>query len=304
MADLSVCIVNWNTRAHLKACLESLAAHAESLQLEVIVVDNASTDGSAEMVRESFPQVRLLANEENVGYARGNNQALAQASADYAMLLNPDTTVRPGTLQGLLACAERHPRAGAVAPKLVYPDGRLQPSCRTFPTPDVVFYEILGLSRLMPRSRIFGKYRMTWWDYGDERPVEQPMASALLLRKAALEEVGYFDEAFPIFFNDVDLCKRMWDAGWQIWFTPCAVVTHFHGASTRQVRRAMIAESHRSWIRFYEKHYRGRISPLAYWAAVLSLKLALHLRMAWAAVTSRQEILAGAAAAGLGRWTV
>lgn len=280
MADLSVCIVNWNTRQHLKACLESLYTHAEGLELEVIVVDNASSDGSAAMVGECFPQVHLVANEKNEGYARGNNQALLQASAEYALLLNPDTRVQEGTLRGLLACAERHPRAGAIAPKLVYPDGRLQQSCRTFPTPDVVLYEVTGLSRLAPRSRVFGKYRMTWWDYDEERPVDQPMASALLLRKTAIEDVGYFDEAFPIFFNDVDLCKRLWDAGWEVWFTPSAVVTHFHGASTRQVRRAMIAESHHSWVRFYEKHYRGRISPISYWAAVLAIKAARYLRSA------------------------
>ncbi|MCX7598275.1 MAG: glycosyltransferase family 2 protein [Armatimonadetes bacterium] len=287
MADLSVCIVNWNTREHLKACLESLYAHAEGLELEVIVVDNASSDGSAAMVRESFPRVCLVANENNEGYARGNNQALARASAEYALLLNPDTRVQDGTLRGLLDCAKRHPRAAAVAPRLVYPDGRLQHSCRAFPTPDVVLYELTGLSRLAPRSRIFGKYRMTWWDYNEERPVDQPMASALLVRKVALDEVGYFDEAFPIFFNDVDLCKRFWDAGWEIWFTPSAVVTHFHGASTHQVRRAMIAESHKSWVRFYEKHYRGRISPIAYWSTLLSLEAARLVRSAWAMVTGQ-----------------
>lgn len=287
MADLSVCIVNWNTRNHLKACLESLYAHADALELQVIVVDNASSDSSAAMVRESFPQVQLIANEDNEGYARGNNQALMQVSAEYALLLNPDTRVQEKTLRELLACVERHPRAGGVAPKLVYPDGRLQYSCRSFPTPDVVFYEVTGLSRLAPRSRRFGKYRMTWWDYNDERPVDQPMASALLLRMAALREVGLFDEAFPIFFNDVDLCKRLWDAGWEIWFTPRAVMTHFHGASTQQVRRAMIVQSHDSWVRFYEKHYRGRISPLAYWGAVLAIKTARYLRSAWASVTAR-----------------
>jgi GT2 family glycosyltransferase len=275
---VSVCIVNWNTRDFLRECLRSVQETAAELGPEVVVVDNASRDGSAEMVKREFPEVVLIANPQNVGYARGNNQALEATTGDYRLLLNPDIVVREGAIAELVACMDRHPRAAAAAPRLVNPDGSLQHSCRSFPDPDVIAYESLALSRLFPRSPRFGKYRMTWWGYDEERTVDQPMASALLLRSVALEDVGTFDESFPIFFNDVDLCRRLWDSGWEVWFTPAATMVHHGGAGTRQVRREMVAQSHRSLLRYYAKHYRGRVSPLAYHGARALIRLAAPFR--------------------------
>jgi GT2 family glycosyltransferase len=275
---LSICIVNWNTRDLLRDCLQSIQETAAELTREVIVVDNASSDTSAEMVRDEFPDVQLIANEENLLYARGNNQALERATGQFKLLLNSDIIVLEGALQELLAAAERHPKAGGIAPKLLDPDGSLQLSCRAFPDPRVVLYDTLQLSRLFPRSRRFGMYRMGWWGYDEERPVDQPAASALLLRSAALEEVGLFDEEFPVYFNDVDLCRRLWDAGWEVWFTPQASMIHYQGASTSQVRPEMIAESHRGMLRYYEKHYRGRINPLGYYGARALIRVGGPLR--------------------------
>ncbi len=266
---LSVCIVNWNTRDDLAECLASLEAAMEGVEAEVIVVDNASSDGSADMVRERFRWVRLIANENNVGYARGNNQAIKAAAGRYVLLLNPDTIVPPDGLRELVAFAGQHPEAGAVGCKLVYPDGRIQHSCRTFPTPDVIVWEYLGLSRLFPKSRIFGKYRMSWWDYNNVREVDQPMGSCLLLRAEALGDVGPMDEQFPIFFNEVDLCFRLKQAGWKILYTPRPIVVHKVGRSTSQVKVRMIAESHDSLLRFYRKNYAGRISPIWMWVVVV-----------------------------------
>lgn len=291
---LSICIVNWNTRDLLRDCLRSIRQTAAELDPEVIVVDNASADGSAEMVREEFPEVQLIANEENLFYARGNNQALERATGQLKLLLNSDIIVLEGALQELLAAAERHPKAGGIAPKLVHPDGSLQLSCRTFPDPPVVLYETVRLHRLFPRSRRFGAYRMDWWGYDDERPVDQPAASALLLRSAALEEVGLLDEAFPIFFNDVDLCRRLWDAGWEVWFTPAASMIHYQGASTSQVRPAMITESHRSLLRYYEKHYRGHINPLAYYGARALVRLSGPVRQTIARIRQGRGAEGGA----------
>lgn len=288
--DISVCIVNWRTREALRRCLNSLAAHRGGLRLQVIVVDNASGDGSAEMVASEYPQAELVANDENIGYAAANNQALGASRAPCKLLLNPDIVVKPGALAALLDFIRQHPQAAAVAPRLVYPDGRLQYTCRSFPTPDVVFWEALGLSRLAPRSRIFGKYRMTWWDYDQARPVEQPMASALLLRGEALDEVGLLDESFNIFFNDVDLCYRLKRAGWEIWFTPAAEMIHEHGAATSQVKRQMIIESHRSFLRFYRKHYWGRINPLSYTLAVAALVTGCAVRLG---VQTLHDVLCG-----------
>lgn len=277
-ATLAVCIVNWNTRFHLRSCLDSLREHASDLQPTIIVVDNGSTDGSADLVREEYPEALLVANAQNLGYAAANNQALAVAEADFKLLLNPDVEVHAGAVQYLMRFLQSHPQAAAVAPRLRYPDGRVQLTCRSFPTPDTIFYDALLLSKLFPRSRVFGKYRMSWWAHDDERPVEQPMASALLLRDAASQQIGGLDEDFPVFFNDVDLCYRLKQAGWEIWFTPQAEMTHFHGASTSQVWREMLPQSHRGFVRFYQKHYRGQCSPLLYWGARLLLGAGFALR--------------------------
>jgi hypothetical protein len=231
------------------------------------------------MVREKHPWARLVVNAENRYYAAANNQALAAVEAEYKLLLNPDIVVHPGSLQTLVRFLDEHPQAGAVAPRLRGVHGEVQQTCRSFPGPDIVLYEALGLSRLFPRSRTFGKYRMSWWGYDETRRVDQPMASALLVRDAALQQIGLFDEQFPMFFNDVDLCKRLWDAGWEVWFTPEAELTHLGGASTRQVRREMIVESHRSFVRYYQKHYRGRINTVAYWVAVGLLKVGEWVRL-------------------------
>jgi len=203
--ELSICIVSWNTSELLDACLRSIAEAPDTVTREVIVVDNASTDDTVEMVQQGHPNVVLIANRENRGYAAGNNQAMAVARGRLILLLNPDIAVHAGALDVLVRLLNERPQAGAVAPRLLLPDGLVQASCRSFPTPDVVLYEALGLSRLFPRNRRFGKYRMTWWDYDDERPVDQPMASALMVRREVLDEVGVMDESFPIFFNDVGL---------------------------------------------------------------------------------------------------
>ncbi|MGD9497192.1 MAG: glycosyltransferase family 2 protein [Armatimonadota bacterium] len=276
---LSVCIVSWNTRDLLDACLLSIEGAPDSTSREIIVVDNASADGSAEMVRKRHPEARVIANEHNLGYAVGNNQAIEAASGELLLLLNPDIIVAGGALDTLVGFLDGTPAAGAVAPRLVLTDGSTQASCRSFPTPDVVLYEVLGLSRLFPRSRRFGKYRMTWWDYDDERPVPQPMASALMIRREVVEQVGVMDERFPIFFNDVDLCKRIWEAGWEIWFTPRACLVHVGGASTSQVRKNMLVQSHRSFLRFYRKHYYGKLPWWQYWGAVALLRVGHALRV-------------------------
>ncbi len=276
---LSIVIVSWNTRDYLDACLTSLRDAPDAVTREVIVVDNASEDGTATMVAEAHPGVTLVANDANLGYAAGNNQGIELASGEQVLLLNPDVVVHEGALDTLVSFLARCPEAGAVAPRLILPDGSVQASCRSFPTPDVVLYEALGLSRLFPRSRRFGKYRMTWWDYDDERQVDQPMASSILIRGEALAQVGGMDEQFPIFFNDVDLCRRLRDAGWNIWYTPEASMDHVGGASTGQVRRRMLVESHRSFVRFYEVHYRGRVAWWRYGGAIALLKVGFAARL-------------------------
>ncbi len=277
--DLSLIVVNWNTRDLLRACLESLrtALAASPLEAEVIVVDNASADGSAAMVAERFPEFTLLANRENRNYAAGNNQGIAAAHGEFVLLLNPDTEVPISAPETLVQVLREHPRAGAVSPALVYPDGRVQPSVRGFPTPAALTGELTGLAALFPGSRWAG-YRVGDLPKDRISSVDQPMASAFMVRRAALEQVGPFDEQFPLFFNDVDLCFRIKQAGWEILYEPRVRVVHVGGASTRQVRAKAILASHEGLCRFYAKHYRGRIFWPAYAAIVISILLTGRLR--------------------------
>lgn len=281
-ARLDVCIVSWRTPGLLRKCLDSVVGQPQVS--EVVVVDNASGDGTVEMVRGEFPEVRLIANDRNLGFAAGNNQAIRATSAPFVLLLNPDTEVQAGALRAMLEVFREQPRAAAVAAQLLLPDGSIQWSCRSFPDPAAIIYEVLGLSLLFPRSRTFGRYRMAYWDHTSRREVDQPMASALALRRAALEEVGFFDEGFPLYFNDVDLCYRLKAGGWKIVFEPQAKVIHHLGASTRQIRPAAILESHRGLIRFYRKHYRGQASWCAYTLVTAGAWLTMWPRagIAWA----------------------
>lgn len=279
--DLTVLIVNWNTRDLLRACLASLrAALQESpLSAEILVVDNASADGSSEMVAREFPEARLFANRENLNYARGSNQGLAEARGEAILLLNPDTEVPRGALEALKRDLDEAPEWGAVAPALVFPDGTVQDSVRGFPTPAALLGELTGLARLFPGSS-FGRYRPRGLPPDRPTLVSQPMASAFLVRKKALDQAGPFDPEFPLFFNDVDLCYRLESAGWKIAFDPRVRILHVGGASTRQVRPEAIRRSHEGLERFYAKHYRRRISPPVYALTIWMIRVAGRFRAA------------------------
>ncbi|MEW5883354.1 MAG: glycosyltransferase family 2 protein [Armatimonadota bacterium] len=252
---LSIVIVNWNTKALLEKCLASLQRHAPSESYEVIVVDNASSDGSADMIRDRFPQVRLLAQAENRGYAEGNNIGIRAATGEFVLLLNPDTEFIDDSLQRSVDILRSMPSVGALAARLINPDGSTQPSLRSFPRPLPVLFDLFGVARLLPRSRFFGRYRYRFFDYDSPAEVEQPMGTFLLTRREVFDQVGLLDEAFPIFFNDVDWCLRVRNAGWRVYYHPDVRVVHHGGAGTRQVRKSMIWESHRSLLRFYDKWY-------------------------------------------------
>jgi len=266
---LSVIIVTWNSAADIDACIDSINYGEE---FEVIVVDNASTDATPGLLRQHH-HLKLVENQRNRGYAAANNQGIKLATGEYVLLLNPDTRVELGALDVLSRYLDEHDDIGAVAPRLVSPDGSTQFSIRSFPTSASLFWELIGLARLFPKSRIFGRWKMKYFDYERTAEVEQPMASCLMVRRSVLggdmtqlssigivsqagprTAVGGMDERFPIFYNDVDLSKRMADACWKTVYLPDARVVHRHGASTKQVRAKMIRESHRSAFRYLRKH--------------------------------------------------
>jgi GT2 family glycosyltransferase len=255
---ISVIVVSWNTRELLRACLTSLLAELNGVQAEVFLIDNDSADGSAEMVATDFPQVRLIANKSNRGFAAANNQALDVVLGQFVLLLNPDTEVHAGALSDLLAFMGTHPRAAIVAPQLLNSDGSIQRSCRQFPTFLGMLYELMGLSKFFPDKPLFRQYKMLDWQHDDERQVDQPEGACLLVRKAVIDQVGKLDEGFFMLFEEVDWCYRIKQAGWEIWFTPEAKVTHHYGQSIKQVKAKMILSSHRGLYRFWRKHYRGK----------------------------------------------
>jgi GT2 family glycosyltransferase len=275
---VDICIVAWRTRDLLRACLNSILSCPEAAH--IFVVDNASADGTAEMVNDEFPRVELIVNDENAGFAAANNQAIRAGHSPLLLLLNPDTEIRPGALGALVEAFGPEDKIGAVAAQLVLPDGSIQRSCRGFPEPAPVLFDALGLSRLFPRSEVLGRYRMTYWRHDSRREVDQPMASALALRREALADVGLFDEEFPLYFNDVDLCYRLRQGGWKIVFEPRAKVLHHHGQSTSQVRGSAVIDSHKGLIRFYRKHYRGKAGWAGYWAVIVGAWFAMYPRAA------------------------
>jgi GT2 family glycosyltransferase len=251
---LSVVIVTWNNRHYIRECLESVKR--EATDAEVIVVDNNSADGTQGIVQREFPWVRLIRNSGNHGYARANNQGIEVSRGEYILLLNPDTEVNENAVEKILEFAKSQGKGvGGVAPQLVNPDLTVQSSCRAFPTLRILAWEFLGLSRLFPRSRTFGSWRMGYFDHASVREVDQPMGSCLLVPAKVFDGVGLLDERFPMFMNDVDLCYRMKKAGLPVVFFPGASVIHHLGGSTRGVRPAMIASSHRSIYRYFRKHH-------------------------------------------------
>jgi len=265
--DLSIVIVNWNAGDLLAQCLESVVTslnlqipkllpqstilHLPSFTFEVWVVDNVSIDGSANMVRAHFPWVRLVENRENVGFGRANNQAIRKSEGRYVLLLNPDTEVKPGALETLVRFMEVHPQAGAAGPRLLNPDGVLQPSCHPSPTLPRELWRLFHLDKLWPYSL----YPMTEWDLNLPRRVDVVQGACLLLRREALDQVGLFDEDYFIYSEEVDLCYRLGQAGWPLYWAPEAEVIHYGGQSTRQVAMDMFLRLYQGKLLYFRKHH-------------------------------------------------
>lgn len=254
--DLSIVIVNRNTRALLDECLASIAALPDEIGCDVVVVDNGSSDGSATLVRESYPTVNLLVNESNTGYALANNQGLALSTGRYLLLLNSDTVVGPGSLARLVAFMDDHPEVGACGPLLRYPDGRLQRSCYSDPSPRSYFARMVGLDVLFPRSRLFGN-QYYGFDHAHTAPVDSMLGAALLVRREAMDRVGTLDEDLRLHFNDFDWCLRIRKAGWKVYFVHDAEIVHHLQATTRVENQDFRVQGElvRNLLGFYRKHY-------------------------------------------------
>ncbi|MDP2952951.1 MAG: glycosyltransferase family 2 protein [Chloroflexota bacterium] len=274
MLDLSIVIVNYNTGDLLRECLRSLFASEGDFTYQVTVVDNHSQDGSAALVRREFPQVDLLENPENVGYAQANNQGLKSRKARYYLLLNPDTVLPPGALRGMLSFMEEHPQAGIAGPKLMMADSRLDLACRrSFPTPEVSFYRLSGLGRLFPKSKRFGRYNLTYLDPDQEAEVDSVVGAFMMIRGETLEEVGYLDEEFFLYGEDLDFAYRAKKAGWKVYYYPQVTVVHYKRRSSSQNRKRAQHEFYRAMHLFYRKHY-AKTTPLwLHWLVMIGIIL-------------------------------
>jgi len=263
--DLSIVIVNWNVRELLRRCLASIFV-ADLPRMEVIVVDNASSDGSSEMLRAEFPQVMLLANAHNRGFPAGNNQAFAVARGRYVMTLNPDTELIGQALTGMLAYLDAHPQVGALGPQLLNPDGSIQSSRRRFPTLSTALFESTWLQGLAPHG-VLQRYYMEDIAPNVMQEVDWLVGACILVRREVLQTVGGFDEAFFMYSEELDWCKRIQSAGWKIVYLPEAKVIHHTGRSSEQAVAARHIHFQTSKVRYFRKHH-GR------WAAgVLRLLL-------------------------------
>lgn len=265
MTDVSIVVVNWNTRDVLLNCLASVYAQTQGIDFELILVDNASSDGSAEMVREEFPQVILIANSENRGFAAANNQGMQIAQGRYVLLLNPDTIVLDQAIPKTIAFADRNMDIAVVGCQVWLNETEIQQTCFSFPSLSSIFFKETGLRRLFPKSRIFGKADYGWWDRKSQMDVDVVSGMYMLVRRDAIKQVGLMDEDYFVYAEEADWCSRFWKAGWRCVFIPGARIIHLDGGgkSTAQTSTKMFVQHQKSLLLFFKKQ-QGVIS----WVAV------------------------------------
>jgi len=286
---LSIIIINWNTRDLLADCLASVAteiAHFPSGQVETLVIDNASSDESVSMVQAHFPWVQVIQNPTNVGFAAANNQGMQMALGRYLLLLNSDTNVLPNALTTLVNFMEAHPEAGAAGSRYLNPDGSLQPSCYPAPTLARELWRLFHLDRFYA----FGVYPVSTWSVSTAREVDVVQGASLLLRHTVLKGVGVFDTDYFMYTEEVDLCHRIRQAGWSIFFVPLSSIIHYGGQSTRQAALSMFLQLYRSKILYFRKHH-GAFAATLYKMIILAATIMrlLLTPLAWLKKPTQQH---------------
>lgn len=279
---VSIIIVNWNTRDLLRQCLTSVVRET-TVSNEILVVDNGSTDGSADMVVVEFPVAYVIANRKNLGFAKANNQAIAKALGRYILLLNSDTVVLDRAIDRMIEFADQHLEAGVVGPKLVTSDGSLQSSCRNFPWLGNSIIAFLGSVHLLPYGFLSARIHRLW-EHDQIRDVDWIIGACLLVRHEVIRQVGSLDEDFFFYSEDMDWCYRIKKAGWRILFYPDARVIHFGGQSSihRWGDQAMVIADYAAPILFFRKHS----NVLSTWAFRLSRALKLAVKACMAVVSA------------------
>ena len=278
---ISVVIVSYNVRNNLLDTVRTLFA-SQHVAIELIVVDNASIDGSAEAIAKAYPQATVIRNQENVGFGQASNCGIEKSSAELILLLNPDVLVDPDCLKRLSDFMLARQDAAAAGPRLLRPDGRPDLAARRgFPTPSAAFYRFAGLSKLFPTSPRFNRYNMGYLPADETQEIDSGTAACLMLRRSAVQQVGAFDPDYFMYGEDLDLCFRLKHRGWKIFYVPDAIAVHVKGASSRQRTAAMLHEFHRAMWIFHEKNYAAKYpAPVnaVIWAGIWSRWAALRLR--------------------------
>jgi GT2 family glycosyltransferase len=283
--DVSICIVTYHARDFLRDCLLSIYGMVGSISFEIIVVDNHSEDGTLDMLRQEFPEVRLLINEQNTGYTRPNNQAIRVSEGRTILLINPDTLVKPNAITELVSFLDAHSEVGIVGPKVLNRDGTLQKQCRRSearPWDSICYFS--GLSRLFPHDKRFAGYLMTYLDEDLTHETEAVSGSSMLIRRAVIDQIGDLDENFFAYQEDTDYCRRARLAGWKVFYHPSAQIIHYggEGGSKVQPYRAII-EWHRSYYLYYRKHfakdYPFIFSAVYYFGMLMKLGITLSVNL-------------------------
>ncbi len=287
--DLSVIIVNYNVRQFLENALTSIYRAMEGIEGEVFVVDNASDDGSVEMVRTKFPAVRLIESPKNLGFAKANNTALKQAKGRYLVLINPDTIVQEDTFSVMMRFFEENPDVGLAGCKILNPDGSFQLPCRrSFPTPWVAFTKIFGLAGMFPKSRLFGKYNLTYLSEDETYEVDAVSGSFMVLRREVYEKIGGLDETFFMYGEDLDWCYRVSQAGYKVYYVHSTKIIHFKGESTKRSSIDEIRTFYSAMQLFVEKHFSSSVTVEVF----LTLGIILRAAVAMASRASVPVFLA------------
>ncbi len=272
---LSVIIVNYNVKFFLEQCLQSVFSAMQNISGEVFVVDNNSVDGSASMVKAKFSQVVLIENNENLGFSKANNKAIVQAAGEYILLLNPDTVVEEDTFSQAIEYLDFHTNAGALGVKMIDGKGNFLPeSKRGLPTPLVAFYKIFGISTLLPKSKIFGKYHLTYLDKNKTHKVDVLCGAFMMLRKSVLEKVGILDETFFMYGEDIDLSYRIQKAGFEVIYYPHTTIIHYKGESTKKSSLNYVYLFYKAMQVFAQKHFTGNSAKYLHFI----ISIAIYLR--------------------------
>ena len=255
MTTVSIIIVTYNSEKEIISCINSLLPQLKDINGEIIIIDNNSADNTIPLIDDlNSKSISLIRNSENFGYTIANNQGIKNAKGEYLFFLNPDTIVPNDVFNNLLDEIQGNKNCGAIAPQLRFPNGKIQKSCRRFPRRRDILYESIGLSKIFKKSKEFNYWKMGEFDHKITCLVDQPAGAALLIPKNIINEIGLLDKQFPMFFSDVDLCKRIWSAGYYVQYNTNSFITHKGGASVYKKRIKMIVSSHLSFWKYFNKY--------------------------------------------------